>query len=133
MKLSLSGRLIEMTKQSYAMTVEEFLQLTVEAGYQGVHLRDGQIDHLFREERSDELEALFVEHGLGCSMLWGRLDSASFDADLTRKKLAFLRRVELDQLMIGYPNGYRIDPPMVRPGGAAGNHACHRLPRQQPV
>ena len=36
-------------------------------------------------------------------MLWGRLDSASFDADLTRKKLAFLRRVELDQLMIGYP------------------------------
>ena len=51
MKLSLSGRLIEMTKQSYAMTVEEFLQLTVEAGYQGVHLRDGQIDHLFKEER----------------------------------------------------------------------------------
>ena len=103
MKLSLSGRLIEMTKQSYAMTVEEFLQLTVKAGYQGVHLRDGQIDHLFREERFDELEALFVEHGLGCSMLWGRLDSASFDAELTRKKLAFLRRVELDQLMIGYP------------------------------
>ena len=108
MKLSLSGRLIEKTKQSYAMTVEEFLQLTVKAGYQGVHLRDGQIDHLFREERFDELEALFVENGLACSMLWGRLDSASFDADLTRKKLAFLQRVELDQLMIGYPTDIEL-------------------------
>ena len=103
MKLSLSGRLIEMTKQSYAMTVEAFLRLTVNAGYQGVHLRDGQIDHLILEERFDELKALYSDHGLGCSMLWGRLDSASFDADLTKKKLAFLPRVGLDQLMIGYP------------------------------
>ncbi len=103
MKLSLSGRLVEMTKQSYAMTVEEFLQLTVSAGYEGVHLRDGQIDHLIREERFDEVEALYAGHGLGCSMLWGRLDSDSFDADLTRKKLALLPRVGLDQLMIGYP------------------------------
>ncbi len=108
MKLSLSGRLIEMTKQSYAMTVEEFLQLTVRAGYQGVHLRDGQIDHLMREERFDELEALYTDHGLGCSMLWGRLDSASFDADLTKKKLAFLPRVGLDQLMIGYPTDIEL-------------------------
>lgn len=108
MKLSLSGRLIEMTKQSYAMTVEEFLQLTVRAGYQGVHLRDGQIDNLMREERFDELEALYTDHGLGCSMLWGRLDSASFDADLTRKKLSFLPRVGLDQLMIGYPTDIEL-------------------------
>ena len=108
MKLSLSGRLIEMTKQSYAMTVEEFLQLTVRAGYQGVHLRDGQIDNLMREERFDELEALYTDHGLGCSMLWGRLDSASFDPDLTRKKLSFLPRVGLDQLMIGYPTDIEL-------------------------
>lgn len=108
MKLSLSGRLIEMTKQSYAMTVEEFLQLTVRAGYEGVHLRDGQIDHLIREERFDEVEALYTGHGLGCSMLWGRLDSASFDADLTRKKLALLPRVGLDQLMIGYPTDIEL-------------------------
>ncbi len=108
MKLSLSGRLIETTKRSYAMTVEEFLQLTVRAGYQGVHLRDGQIDHLIKEERFEELEALYGDHGLGCSMLWGRLDSASFDADLTRKKLAFLPRVGLDQLMIGYPTDIEL-------------------------
>ena len=108
MKLSLSGRLIETTKRSDAMTVEEFLQLTVRAGYQGVHLRDGQIDHLIKEERFEELEALYGDHGLGCSMLWGRLDSASFDADLTRKKLAFLPRVGLDQLMIGYPTDIEL-------------------------
>ena len=108
MKLSLSGRLIEMTKQSYAMTVEEFLQLTVMAGYQGVHLRDGQIDHLIKDERFDEVEALYTGHGLGCSMLWGRLDSASFDAELTKKKLAFLPRVGLDQLMIGYPTDIEL-------------------------
>ncbi len=103
MKLSLSGRLIEMTKQSYAMTVEEFLALTAGAGYEGVHLRDGQIDHLIKDERFDEVEALYAGPGLGCSMLWGRLDSASFDADLISKKLALLPRVGLDQLMIGYP------------------------------
>ena len=108
MKLSLSGRLIEMTKQSYAMTVEEFLALTVRAGYEAVHLRDGQIDHLIREERFDEIEALHSDHGLSCSMLWGRLDSASFDADLTRKKLALLPRVGLDQLMIGYPTDIEL-------------------------
>ena len=108
MKLSLSGRLIEMTKQSYAMTVEEFLALTFSAGYDGVHLRDGQIDHLIRDERFDEVEALYTGHGLGCSMLWGRLDSASFDAELTRKKLALLPRVGLDQLMIGYPTDIEL-------------------------
>lgn len=108
MKLSLSGRLIEMTKQSYAMTVEEFLALTVSAGYEGVHLRDGQIDHLIKDERFDEVEALYAGRGLGCSMLWGRLDSASFDADLTRKKLALLPRVGLDQLMIGYPTDIEL-------------------------
>lgn len=108
MKLSLSGRLIEMTKQSYAMTVEEFLELTVSAGYEGVHLRDGQIDHLIKDERFDEVEALYAGHGLACSMLWGRLDSASFDADLTKKKLALLPRVGLDQLMIGYPTDIEL-------------------------
>lgn len=108
MKLSLSGRLIEMTKQSYAMTAEEFLQLTVRAGYQGVHLRDGQIDHLIKDKRFDELEALYTDYGLGCSMLWGRLDSASFDAGLTKKKLSFLPRVGLDQLMIGYPTDIEL-------------------------
>ncbi|MCE2441465.1 MAG: sugar phosphate isomerase/epimerase [Candidatus Latescibacteria bacterium] len=108
MKLSLSGRLIEMTRHTYAMTVEEFLALTVRAGYEAVHLRDGQTDHLIREERFDEIEALYAGHGLGCSMLWGRLDSASFDADLTRKKLALLPRIGLDQLMIGYPTDIEL-------------------------
>lgn len=108
MKLSLSGRLVEMTKQSYAMTVEDFLRLTANAGYEGVHLRDGQIDHLIMDERFDEVEALYTGHGLACSMLWGRLDSASFDADLTKKKMALLPRVGLDQLMIGYPTDIEL-------------------------
>ncbi len=103
MKLSLSGRLIEVTKQSYALDVEEFLELSRKAGYEGVHLRDGQIDHLFKEERYDELEALYTDHGLEPSMIWGRLDSGSFDGDLIQKKMAFLQRVELDHLIIGYP------------------------------
>lgn len=103
MKLSLSGRLIEVTKQSYALEVVEFLELAKNAGYQGVHLRDGQIDHLFKEERYDELEALYGNHGLEPSMIWGRLDSGSFDGDLIQKKMAFLQRVELDHLIIGYP------------------------------
>ena len=103
MKLSLSGRLIEVTKQSYALEVDEFLELTKKAGYQGVHLRDGQIDHLFKEAQYDELEALYTDHGLECSMVWGRLDSPSFDGDLIEKKMAFLQRVELDHLIIGYP------------------------------
>ena len=71
MKLSLSGRLIEVTKQSYALEVVEFLELAKNAGYQGVHLRDGQIDHFFKEERYDELEALYRDHGLEPSMIWG--------------------------------------------------------------
>lgn len=103
MKLSLSARLIEVTKEKFALDVGEFLDLAKRTGYEGVHLRDGQIDPLLREGRFDEVEAFYKQNGLGCSMIWGRIDSRSFDRDLIEKKMAFLRRVDLNDLMIGYP------------------------------
>jgi hypothetical protein len=69
MKLSLSARLIEVTKEKFALDVDEFLDLAKRTGYEGVHLRDGQIDPLLREGRFDEVEAFYVEvraYGRGC-------------------------------------------------------------------